>query len=427
MSRAQGSRAQMGVGFESTYGTPPDADAFWRVPFASSNLGSEQPLLESELLGYGRDPLPPVLDAVTADGEVVVPVDERFIGIWLKGGFGAPASSTQVAATGTITFSAQPAASSTITINGVEFTFVAGSPSSNEIQIGATLPDTLDNIISELNGSSDTDVDDATYTEDGVSVLTITHDTAGTAGNAFTLAASATSNGTVSAATLLAGGYLHEFRSGGFTLPSLAIETGMPEVPSFGMVAGNVVESLGTQMNRSGLITMNVNLVGQYEVIRTASAAGTLEELTLARFGAFNGQVLRNGVQLGNIVSANWQYSNNLDRIETIRSDGYIDGADPTVASFDGTLDVRFADHTLLDQAVAGEACSLSFDYVAANGRYLKVLVHEVYLPRPRRALTGQQGVQTTFAFQAAKNVGGTERMVTATLLNDLANYDNPS
>ena len=61
-----------------------------RVPFASTSLGAEQPLLNSELLGYGRDPLAPVKDAVTADGDVVVPIDAAAFGFWLKAAFGAP-------------------------------------------------------------------------------------------------------------------------------------------------------------------------------------------------------------------------------------------------------------------------------------------------------------------------------------------------
>ena len=74
MARAQGARAQMALAFETTYGTAP-ASGFTRIPFASTTLGSEQPLLNSELLGYGRDPLAPIKDAVTADGDVVVPID----------------------------------------------------------------------------------------------------------------------------------------------------------------------------------------------------------------------------------------------------------------------------------------------------------------------------------------------------------------
>lgn len=50
------------------------------MPFASTTLGSEQPLLNSELLVYGRDPLAPVKDAVTADGDVVVPIANAILG-----------------------------------------------------------------------------------------------------------------------------------------------------------------------------------------------------------------------------------------------------------------------------------------------------------------------------------------------------------
>ena len=57
MARAQGARAQMALAYETVYGTPP-VSGFRLMPFARTTLGSEQPLLESELLGYGRDPLP---------------------------------------------------------------------------------------------------------------------------------------------------------------------------------------------------------------------------------------------------------------------------------------------------------------------------------------------------------------------------------
>src|SRR5690606_4910329 len=89
MARAHGARAQMALAFETVYGTPP-ASGYRLMPFARTTLGAEQPLLNSELLGYGRDPLAPVKDAVTADGEVVVPIDVEAFGFWLKAAFGAP-------------------------------------------------------------------------------------------------------------------------------------------------------------------------------------------------------------------------------------------------------------------------------------------------------------------------------------------------
>jgi len=83
----------------------------------------------------------------------------------------------------------------------------------------------------------------------------------------------------------------------------------------------------------------------------------------LQRFGHFNGAITRNGSALGNVVSADITYANNLDRIETIRNDGRIDGADPSIAALTGSIEVRFADQMLVTQAINGEACELEFAY----------------------------------------------------------------
>ncbi len=55
MARAQGARAQMALAFESSYGTAPAAGECWQMLFASCNLGSEQNLLASELLGQPEE------------------------------------------------------------------------------------------------------------------------------------------------------------------------------------------------------------------------------------------------------------------------------------------------------------------------------------------------------------------------------------
>ena len=314
MARAQGARAQMALAFETTYGTPP-ASGFTRMPFASATLGAEQPLLNSELLGYGRDPLAPIKDAVTADGNVVVPIDAQGFGVWLKAAFGGPT-------------------------------------------------------------------------------------TTGTAPGPFT----------------------HEFQSGAWVLPSLSIETGMPEVPRFAMYSGCVLDTLSWQMQRSGLLTATASLVAQGESSATASAAGTLSELALQRFGHFNGAITRNGTALGNIVSAEITYANSLDRVETIRSDGRIDGADPSIAALTGRIEVRFADQVLVSQAINGDPCELSFAYTLPSGESLTLTAHAVYLPRPRIEIAGPQGVQATFDWQAARDalLG---RMCTVTLINSIEEY----
>ncbi|MDO5757958.1 MAG: hypothetical protein Q4P24_10650, partial [Rhodobacterales bacterium] len=85
-------------------------------------------------------------------------------------------------------------------------------------------------------------------------------------------------------------------------------------------------------------------------------------------------------------------------------------------------IEVRFADQTLVTQAINGEACEMEFAYVLPSGESLRLTVHALYLPRPRIEISGPQGVQATFDWQAARDstVG---RMCTATLINDIEVY----
>jgi hypothetical protein len=310
---AQGSRAQMALAFESTYGVAP-ASGYFRVPFASTTLATTQPLLENELVGMGRDPLAPQRDAVTSGGAVVVPVDVRNIGYWLKGLMGHP-----------------------------------------------------------------------------------------------------TTTGTTNR--------VHTFTSGGQTLPSMAIEKGNPDVPAFEMFTGCYVDSMQFNFERSGLLQSTAQLIAQgSNAPATTTAAGTPTEAVVSRFGHFNGSILRNSAALGNIVSAELTYANNMDRIETIRADGRIDGADPGGITISGSLTSRFADTTLLTQAINGASCTLDLGWTIDVNTSLILTLHEVYLPRPTMEIPGPGGIQVTFDFMAARAVSPA-RAMTAVLRNNVTGY----
>ena len=249
------------------------------------------------MLGYGRDPLAPIKDAVTADGNVVVPIDAQGFGVWLKAAFGEPT-------------------------------------------------------------------------------------TTGTAPGPFT----------------------HEFQSGG---------VGVAQPVHRDRHAGGAAVRDVFRLRARHIVLADAAL-GAADRDRQPRGAGRehchgvcrghAAELALQRFGHFNGAITRNGTALGNIVSAEITYANTLDRVETIRSDGRIDGADPSIAALTGRIEVRFADQVLVDQAINGDPCELSFGYTLPSGESLTLTAHAVYLPRPRIEIAGPQGVQATFDWQAARD-----------------------
>ena len=95
MGRPLGINVVMSAAVEAAYGTTP-ASNFFRLPLVSHSMGEEQPLIEDDQLGFGREGLDPTYDVVNNDGDIVVPVDLRGIGFWLRQTFGAPVTSGPV-------------------------------------------------------------------------------------------------------------------------------------------------------------------------------------------------------------------------------------------------------------------------------------------------------------------------------------------
>jgi hypothetical protein len=107
-------------------------------------------------------------------------------------------------ATGAILFdTTNPTAGDTITLNGVVWTFVTALTGNNQTVVGNALSVTLSQLIADLSASTNTSINVASYAVDPTNEdLIITYKTAGTAGNAYTLAAS---QATRSGATLTGG------------------------------------------------------------------------------------------------------------------------------------------------------------------------------------------------------------------------------
>ena len=117
----------------------------------------------------------------------------------------AAGSAAASRATGTIQIATNPAAFDTVTVNGEAFIFVTVVVTpAVDVLIGVDASATAANLAALLNASVDVGVDDATYTV-VTDTVTVTHDTAGSGGNAFTLATSVPAKVTLSGGTLTGG------------------------------------------------------------------------------------------------------------------------------------------------------------------------------------------------------------------------------
>jgi len=416
VSRSQGANTFLHFKEETVYGTKPTGN-WHKLPFFKSDMGAEQPLIQNNLLGQGREPQDSNLDVVTNEGGFGIPADVRNLGYWLKMLMGAP-TTVQVAATGTILFPAQPLANDTITINGTVFTYVAASPTTFQILIGADLSATLANTTTKLNGSADVNVTPATYSDDTVDTLIITHDTLGSAGNAFTLAADAA---TVSGATLTGGGYRHTFKSGSATLPSFSAEIAHINVPNYRVNVGGVLDTMQFTFARSGTPEIQVGAIARNEETFATSQAGTPDSKTLTLLNQFNGQIKLDGAQ-ATVTGGGFTYANTLEKVDNIEPLGLIAAADPTQIKINGNIDVRFKDTVLLDKAAAGTPVALEYNYTKLLHERVVWTFPRVILPKPKVSVDGPVGVQVSFgweaAFDSASAISGK-----CELYNDVASY----
>ena len=314
MARAMGARATLLGLFESAYGTAPTSSSWNSFPFARCLLSAEQPLQADKLLGQGRDAVAPIMDVITVDGEVEVPVDVNNIGHWLKLVFGAPTTT-------------------------------------------GTTPKT------------------------------------------------------------------HTFSSGGWGLPSMTLEQGFPDIDQYFQYTGVKANTCAVSWSRQGAARMVLGLIGQKETIDQTTFDSSPLSATLTKFNQFQGSIAstEGGADLADVESASFVYSNNLDRVEVIRSDGLIGALDDGEATLTGSFTMRFANEAILAKATAGTAIDLTLAHTIDSSNKLEWIMPALYLPKPRITTPGPGGIRATFDFLGAKS--GSNPMLKAVLKNAISSY----
>ena len=414
---------------QSAFGTPATGN-YARTFAYSFDLGEKFGLPDDPILGLSRsndrDMTAPAPDLRRHDGRLSVPLDLNHLAYWLIGLFGAPDSYPEPAI-GRIVFSGQPAAGSTITINGVVFTFTDAAPGANEIEIQGSLPATLSEIVSVLNAALDVDVAEASYDEADGTTLTIEHDTEGPIGNAFTLAASAGSNGTVSSATLEGGCHAHLFTSGGETLPPYSIETRLRSAagggPRFLRHIGVMVNAMTVRMNfAQGYHRAALEVVGRDEEAHTAaSQGGTPAALDILQVPAAKGVLRIAGVAQVPILAVEAAYRNNLQALEYVADAPYVSGHEPGDSAFSGTVRTRFADETYYDYGRSSEPLAVAMEWALDPGHGLFLSAPRLRFEKASLPFEGPGGIELTLPFRAEQDENAA--MLAVTLRNEIESY----
>ncbi len=224
----------------------------------------------------------------------------------------------------------------------------------------------------------------------------------------------------------LDGTWSHVFTSGA-DLPSLGLEIGHPKLttPKFFRHPGTKLESLAFEMARTGPANATIAAVAQGEESQGATIDAAPASFALRRFNRSRGAIKVGGTQLGNVTGGRLTFSNNLDRVETIRPDQKIEGADETEATAEGEATVRFSADTTLDDAADGEtpvAMTYEHTLAGAEGFHLTFELPRVFLAKVKAEISGPGGVERTHPWRAAfDDVAG--HMLQVTLKNDVASY----
>lgn len=150
-------------------------------------------------------------------------------------------------------------AADTLTVNGTALTFVAASPTGPQVLVGPTAAATAANLQTFLAASSDTNIDDATYSTTGL-VTTVTAVLPGTAGNSFTLAETSSSI-TISGGTLTGG-----------TVPS-----------SVGYATTGSGTDISAQLHLTS--STSIALIGGYDAETPVQCAAVMANMSAAWYG----------------------------------------------------------------------------------------------------------------------------------------------
>lgn len=186
---------------------------------------------------------------------------------------------------------------------------------------------------------------------------------------------------------------------------------------------GTVFESPSFEMGREGPTNATLQLVAQGEEQASSTIDASPQPFALKRFSQGRGFIRRGGAPLAGVTGGSLTFSNTLERVRTLRDDGRIKAAEPTIATCTVALSLRFDGATLVAEAANGEPIALEYGFRMPEGWSLSFELARVFLPKPKYAVSGPGGIEASFDWRAAfDEASGT--MLRVQLINDVDSYE---
>ena len=219
-----------------------------------------------------------------------------------------------------------------------------------------------------------------------------------------------------------AGPYTHEFTAATATLlPSLFLRRWHPGPGRGRTISGLTASSMAISLGSDGRPQAAVSLRGRDEQEITADPGAGNPWPAYTRFTNPQGALSQAGAPYTDVVvGADLTIENNLDVIRPVDGTGLIGQPQAMMQAITGTITARAAAGDL--DAIAKPGQSTALRLVWSNGtESLTFDLPAVHLARARSPLSGPQGIEQSFEFEAA--IDGAGALLTATLVNNVASY----
>lgn len=393
MTFAQGFKASLRIGEETSYGvgpTPTTATA-WKFPIlAKPSMKGTQNLIASKALLDDPNPRKPVFGNRTASGSPEIEVSPLSIGWFLKWITGDTGHSV-AAGTGS--------AYKVTGIHAIGQTTLALDTGTGTIPVGSwvSIDGKMYKVTSQTGGATVTSID----IEGGLIKAT-------TAEDVLTVSAN---NG-------------HYFDIVNTAQTSLFAEAAYTDVSSFELFTGVIASKMAFKFTAEGLMTAVIDLEGQqFAFTDTTSIGGTITSPTHNPLSYFGSTILLGTDVLGVVKSMDFAVDRAVDKSQYVISDTGTRAFIPSgIAVIDGTMKLLYTGNSYSKLADAHTPKTLRAT-IRQGTECMDLYMPEVALEISTAEIASEAVVEQTIPFKAYYSTGGISTSFRASLCNAQANY----